>query len=195
VEWVGGRRPVPVDIRLIAATNKDLKDEIQQNRFRQDLYFRLNVIHIRMPALREVRADIPLLAMYFLKKHSKEIGRELQGFTQDAIKALTTYHWPGNIRELENEVKRSMVLATTKEIRLQDLSESILEERLAVPEADSGKKVGDKQSLKDRVTNLEIQMIRDAMTQTDSDRRRAAKMLGLSHQGLLNKLKRYGLGD
>ena len=195
VEWVGGRRPVPVDIRLIAATNKDLKEEIQQNRFRQDLYFRLNVIHIRMPALREVRADIPLLAMYFLKKHSKEIGRELQGFSQDAIKALTSYHWPGNIRELENEVKRSMVLATTKEIRMQDLSESILEERLAVPEADSGKKVGDKQSLKDRVTNLEIQMIRDAMTQTESDRRRAAKMLGLSHQGLLNKLKRYGLGD
>ena len=195
MEWVGGRRPVPVDIRLIAATNKDLKEEIQQNRFRQDLYFRLNVIHMRMPALREIRADIPVLAMYFLKKHSKEIGRDVHGFSQDAIKAFTAYHWPGNIRELENEVKRSMVLSTTKEIRVQDLSESILEERLAIPEEDTGKKVGDKQSLKDRVTNLEIQMIRDAMSQTEGDRRRAAKMLGLSHQGLLNKLKRYGLGD
>src|SRR3989441_9855054 len=153
VEWVGGRRPVPVDIRLIAATNKDLKEEIQQNRFRQDLFFRLNVIYVRMPALREIRTDIPLLAMHFLKKHSKEIGREIQSFSSDALKALTAYHWPGNIRELENEVKRAIVVATSNEIRLQDLSETILEERMTVPDQDSGKKLGDKQSLKDRVTN------------------------------------------
>jgi len=195
VEWVGGRRPVPVDVRLVAATNKDLKEEIQQNRFRQDLFFRLNVIHIRMPALREMRTDIPLLAIYFLRKHLKEVGREVQSFAPDALKALTTYHWPGNVRELDNEVKRAMVLTTTREIRVQDLSESILEERLAVPENEVGKKSGEKQSLKDRVSNLEMQMIRDAMSQTDSDRRRAAKILGLSHQGLLNKLKRYGLED
>lgn len=195
VEWVGGRRPVPVDVRLITATNKDLKEEIQHNRFRQDLFFRLNVIHIRMPALREIRADIPLLAMYFLKKYSREIGRENQGFSADALKALTAYHWPGNIRELENEVKRAIVLATGNEIRLQDLSESILEERLIVPEPAAGSKPGEKQALKDRVTSLEIQMIRDAMSQTEGDRRRAAKILGLSHQGLLNKLKRYGLED
>src|SRR5262245_48977373 len=195
VEWVGGRRPVPVDIRLVAATNKDLKEEIQQNRFRQDLYFRLNVIHIRMPALREIRGDIPLLAMYFLKKHSKEMGREMHGFSPDVLKALTAYPWPGNIRELENEVKRAIVLSTGGEIRVSDLSDAILEERLVVPESDSGKKSGEKQSLKDRVTTLEIQMIRDAMQQTQGDRRRAAKVLGLSHQGLLNKLKRYGLED
>jgi Nif-specific regulatory protein len=195
VEWVGGRRPVPVDIRLVAATNKDLKEEIQQNRFRQDLFFRLNVIHVRMPALREIRTDIPLLAMYFLKKYSREIGREIEGFSADALKALTAYHWPGNIRELENEVKRAIVLATSHEIRVQDLSETILEERLLVPESESVTKPGEKQSLKDRVTNLEIQMIRDAMSQTEGDRRRAAKVLGLSHQGLLNKLKRYGLED
>jgi Nif-specific regulatory protein len=197
VEWVGGRRPIPIDIRLIAATNKDLKEEIRQNRFRQDLFFRLNVIHLRMPALREIRTDIPLLATHFLRKYTKEIGREIQGFSQDALKALTTYHWPGNVRELENEVKRAMVLATSKEIQLQDLSESIIEERLVIPEiSESGKKSsGEKQSLKDRVTTLEIQMIRDAMTQTENDRRRAAKILGLSHQGLINKLKRYGLED
>jgi Nif-specific regulatory protein len=197
VEWVGGRKPVPVDIRLVAATNKDLKEEIQQSRFRQDLFFRLNVIHIRMPALREIRSDIPLLAMYFLKKHSKDMGREVLSFSADALKALTAYHWPGNIRELENEVKRAIVLATSTEVRLQDLSESILEERLEMPEMDgsSGSKSGDKQSLKDRVTNLEIQMIRDAMDQTEGDKRRAARILGLSHQGLLNKLKRYGLEE
>ncbi len=195
VEWVGGRRPVHVDIRLVAATNKDLKEEIKQNRFRQDLFFRLNVIHIRMPALREIRADIQLLATHFLRKYAKEMGRDIQSFSQDAMKTLMTYHWPGNVRELENEVKRAVVLATGREIQVRDLSESVIEERLAVPEAEPGKKSGEKQTLKDRVTTLEIQMIRDAMGQTDSDRRRAAKMLGLSHQGLINKLKRYGLEE
>jgi transcriptional regulator with GAF, ATPase, and Fis domain len=195
VEWVGGRRPVPVDIRLVAATNKDLKEEIRQNRFRQDLFFRLNVIHVRMPALREIRMDIPLLATYFLRKHAKEVGRDIQNFSADSLKTLTTYQWPGNVRELENEIKRAMVLATGREIQAQDLSEHIVEERLAVPEAEAGKKPGQKQSLKDRVTTLEIHMIRDAMAQTEGDRRRAARILGLSHQGLLNKLKRYGLGS
>jgi Nif-specific regulatory protein len=194
VEWVGGRRPVPVDIRLVAATNKDLKEEIQHNRFRQDLYFRLNVIHLHMPPLREIRADIPLLAVHFLRKYSKEIGRNnVEAFAPEALKALTVYHWPGNVRELENEVRRALVLASGKEIKVEDLSDSILEERLAVAEADPGKQNGEKQSLKDRVTVLEIQMIRDAMTQTGTDKRRAAKILGLSHQGLINKLKRYGL--
>ncbi len=195
VEWVGGRRPIPVDIRLVAATNKDLKEEIKQNRFRQDLFFRLNVIHIRMPALREIRSDIPLLATYFLRKYSKEIGRDIQGLSQDATKGLMAYHWPGNVRELENEIKRAVVLAAAREIQVQDLSDPIREERLPISDADSPKKNGEKQTLKDRVTTLEIQMIRDAMGQTDSDRRRAAKILGLSHQGLINKLKRYGLED
>jgi Nif-specific regulatory protein len=195
VEWVGGRRPVAVDIRLVAATNKDLKEEIKQNRFRQDLFFRLNVIHIRMPALREIRADIPLLAMHFLRKYAKEMGRDVTGFSQDVMKALTAYYWPGNVRELENEIKRAVVLAAGKELQVADLSEPVSEERLASPETDSAKKSGEKQTLKDRVTILEIQMIRDAMSQTDGDRRRAARILGLSHQGLINKLKRYGLED
>jgi Nif-specific regulatory protein len=195
VEWVGGRKPIPVDIRLVAATNKDLREEIKENRFRQDLFFRLNVIHIRMPALREIRSDIALLATHFLRKYSKEMGRDIEGLSQDATKALMAYHWPGNVRELENEIKRAVVLASGREIQVEDLSDPIREERLAVSDADSPKKGGEKQTLKDRVTTLEIQMIRDAMGQTDSDRRRAAKILGLSHQGLINKLKRYGLED
>src|SRR5438552_5130139 len=173
VAGVGGRRPVPVEVRLIAATNKDLKEEIKQNRFRQDLFFRLNVIHIRMPALREIRTDIPLLATYFLRKHAKDLERDIQGFSQNAVKALMSYHWPGNIRELENEVKRAVVLTSVREIQVEDLSDAIVEERLAVPEMESAMKSGEKQTLKDRVTTLEIQMIRDAMAQTDSDRRRA----------------------
>ena len=192
VEWIGGRKPVPVDIRLVAATNKDLKEEIRQNRFRQDLFFRLNVIHIHMPPLREIRIDIPLLATHFLRKHAKEMGRNIDSFSQEALKALMAYRWPGNIRELDNEVKRAVVLATGKQIEVPDLSDSIREERQDTPDEQTQDK-GDKKSLKDRVTVLEIQMIRDAMTQTDNDRRRASRLLGLSHQGLINKLKRYGL--
>src|SRR5213592_3372014 len=163
VEWVGGRRPVPVDIRLVAATNKDLKEEIQHNRFRQDLYFRLNVIHLHLPPLREIRADIPLLALHFLRKYSKEMGRNVESVSQDALKALTAYNWPGNVRELENEVRRALVLAMGKEIKAEDLSANIREECLLVSETEPGRKPTDKQSLKDRVTILEIQMIRDAM--------------------------------
>jgi Nif-specific regulatory protein len=197
VDWVGGRKPVPVDIRLVAATNKDLKEEIQKGNFRQDLFFRLNVVHVRMPALREIRGDIPVLAMHFLRKQARELNVEIDGFEPEAMKALTAYDWPGNIRELENEVKRAAVLTTQKRICFDDLSETIKEERLEQPEPEvtSGGSAGkSKASLKDRVTILEIQMIRDAMTQTGNDKRRTAKMLGLSHQGLLNKLKRYGLG-
>ena len=197
VDWVGGRKPVSVDIRLVAATNKDLKEEIQLGHFRQDLFFRLNVVHIRMPSLREIRGDIPMLATHFLRKQAKEMNREIEGFDPEAMRALTAYDWPGNIRELENEVKRAAVLTSAKRISFDDLSETIKEERLDPPESGptpdtpGGKS---KSSLKDRVTVLEIQMIRDAMTQTGNDKRRTAKMLGLSHQGLLNKLKRYGLG-
>ena len=197
VEWVGGRKPVPVDIRLVAATNKDLRAEIANGRFRQDLFFRLNVIHIHMPPLREIRADLPLLATYFLRKYSKEMGREVDNVSLEAMRALTAYDWPGNVRELENEIKRAVVLTAGQKVELADLSESLREERLIDTNTPKSSKPGDgkQQSIKNRVTTLEIQMIRDAMTQVDGDKRRAAKILGLSHQGLLNKLKRYGLGQ
>jgi transcriptional regulator with GAF, ATPase, and Fis domain len=198
VDWVGGRKPVPVDIRLVAATNKDLKAEISKGKFRQDLFFRLNVVHLHMPPLREIRPDIAILATYFLRRQAREMAREITGFSADAMTALTTYDWPGNVRELENEVKRAVVISTQKEVALEDLSETLREERLqtsipVAPAAASGA-AATKQSLKNRVNLLEIQMIRDAMSQTGNDKRRTAKLLGLSHQGLLNKLKRYGLG-
>jgi len=196
VDYVGGRKPVAVDVRLLAATNKDLNEEIQEGRFRQDLFFRLNVVHLHLPSLREIRTDVPVLAMHFLRKHAKDMGREIEGFTTDAMKVLTAYHWPGNIRQLENEVRRVIVLTTHNQILGEDLSDALREERLEMPAAETGAGSGSnsKQSLKDRVALLEIQMIRDAMTQTSGDKRRTARLLGLSHQGLLNKLKRYGLG-
>ena len=196
VEWVGGRKPVPVDIRLVAATNKDLKAEIAKGQFRQDLFFRLNVIHIHMPPLREIRADLPLIATYFLRKYSTEMARDVETISPEAMRALTAYDWPGNVRELENEIKRAVVLTARERVELDDLSESIRQERLVSSESPTARAADGKQnSIKNRVTTLEIQMIRDAMTQVGGDKRRAAKMLGLSHQGLLNKLKRYGLSQ
>ena len=193
VEWVGGRKPVPVDIRLVAATNKDLATEIEADRFRQDLYFRLNIVHLEMPALREIREDIELLATYFLQKYGAELGSQVEGFSSEAIKLLSSYRWPGNVRELENEVKRALVLSSGKLVEVEDLSESIRNTAFVPPGGEVQGTTTEIRPLKDRVTALEIQMIREAMTQANGDRRRAAKFLGLSHQGLINKVKRYGL--
>jgi DNA-binding NtrC family response regulator len=149
-----------------------------------------------MPPLREIRADLPLIATYFLRKYSTEMARDVETISPEAMRALTAYDWPGNVRELENEVKRAVVLTARERVELDDLSESIRQERLVSTESVGAKPLDGKQnSIKNRVTTLEIQMIRDAMTQVNGDKRRAAKMLGLSHQGLLNKLKRYGLSQ
>jgi two-component system response regulator HupR/HoxA len=124
------------------------------------------------------------------------MDREVTGFSSEAMKALMAYSWPGNVRELENEVRRAVVLTSGNQIMQEDLSESVREEALEDSPSDSENVSTSKdlkQKLKDRVITLEIQMIRGAMTQTAGDKRRMAKLLGLSHQGLLNKLKRYGL--
>ena len=133
VEWVGGRKPVPVDIRLVAATNKDLPREIEAGRFRQDLYFRLNIVHLRMPALREIREDIALFATHFLQKYRSELGGSTERFSPNAVEALSSYPWPGNVRELENEVKRALVLSSEKVIEVEDLSESVREGSFVQP--------------------------------------------------------------
>ena len=198
VDWVGGRKPVPVDIRLVAATNKDLERAIEDGKFRRDLYFRLNIVHLKMPALREMRGDILVLATRFLQKHATEGERHPRSFSDEAISALVSYDWPGNIRQLENEVRRALVLATGDAVELSDLSDPVREGGIVSVSPNSGSETGDKhgvwrKTLKDRVTLLEIQMIREALEETRGDRRKASRLLGLSHQGLINKVKRYGL--
>src|SRR6201997_5162298 len=125
LERVGGRSTIEVDVRVLAATNKDLNNEIKKGSFREDLYYRLNVIHIYMPPLREMKEDIPLLAQYFLSSFANELGRGSMHFSSYAMDCLVNYRWPGNVRELENEVKRAATLADSDVIDESDLSENV----------------------------------------------------------------------
>ena len=127
MERIGGRNTIDVDVRVIAATNKDLKKEIKAGRFREDLYYRLNTVHIYMPSLREIKTDIPILAKYFLNKFTTEFGKAPMSFSPKAINCLVNYDWPGNIRELQNEIKRAAILAEGSVIDEKNFSDSVIE--------------------------------------------------------------------
>ena len=128
-ERVGGTRPIKVNIRLIAATNRGLEQAIKDGGFRSDLYFRLNVVSLTIPPLRDRAGDIPLLANYFTSQFAKKIGRRIRGISPEALKCLTHYDWPGNVRELQNVIERAIVLGTTELILPEDLPESLLEKQ------------------------------------------------------------------
>jgi Nif-specific regulatory protein len=186
IERVGGRKEIPVDIRVLAATNKDLESEIKKGNFRRDLYYRLKVIHIEMPALREIPEDIPLLANSFLNKYCLEMGKEPKKLTPGALRYLMKYSWPGNVRELENRIKRLVVLTPRKVITEEDLSDDIrsASEKAPLPKA---------QSFKEAVEELEKRLISEALQMCRQNQMQTAKALGLSRQGLIKKMKRYGI--
>lgn len=189
IERVGGRKPIPVDVRALVATNKDLVAEIKKGAFREDLYYRLHVIHIQMPSLREIREDIPLLASHFLTVYGREMKKDSLKLTPGALECLSRYPWPGNVRELENEMKRMTVLVRREVVAEKDLSAPIQsyggEEQARKPES--------KWSLKETVVELERQMIQESLQACHQNQQQAAKVLGLSRQGLIKKMKRYGI--
>ncbi|MDE3164649.1 MAG: sigma-54-dependent Fis family transcriptional regulator [Acidobacteriota bacterium] len=194
VERVGGRASIPVDVRLLAATNKDLEAEIVRGAFREDLYYRIKVIHIHMPPLREVREEVPLLANHFLREYCAETGRAALEFAPAVLRHLTLRTWPGNIRQLRNEVMRLAACACGHRIEEDDL---LLGVPPATPEpaprlASGGG--GRALSLKQATEELERRMIADALESTRHNQQQAARLLGLSRQGLINKMKRYALG-
>jgi Nif-specific regulatory protein len=205
VERVGGRGPVPVDVRLLAATNKDLEAEITKGCFREDLYYRIKVIHIHMPPLREIREDISLLANHFLAEYCRETGREQMEFHPHVLRKLVAAPWPGNVRQLRNEVMRLAACARERVITEEDLWEGIplpattgaaaaSAAAMALSPAPAAAKPAHAPSLKNAVAELERSMIEDALRTTGNNQQRAARMLGLSRQGLINKMKRYSLG-
>jgi transcriptional regulator with GAF, ATPase, and Fis domain len=182
---VGGTQALHADVRIIAASNKDLAQLVAAGRFREDLFYRLNVIRVVVPPLRERREDIPLLVEHFLDKHGLAEGRRI---SSEAMALLCGHAWPGNVRELENEVLRSAALAG-KEIRPRDLSPHIAG---GVPLSVTQ---GDEVNLKVRVEHLERELLRRVLGEASGNHTQAALRLGLSRFGLLKKLRRYGMGE
>ncbi|HEX3142689.1 MAG TPA: sigma-54 dependent transcriptional regulator [Pyrinomonadaceae bacterium] len=179
-ERVGGNKPIKVDIRVIAATNQDLNAAIANGSFRHDLFFRLNVVELKMPALRNRVEDIPMLANYFAAKYADKCNRRVVGISPAAQKLLQTYDWPGNVRELENAVERAVVMGSTEHILSEDLPEPLLE--AAAPHSPSPPT-----GYHDHVTTTKKEIIIEAMKKSDGSFTEAAKLLGL-HPNYLHRL-------
>lgn len=180
-ERVGGTRPIKVDIRVVTATNKNLEEAVTQGMFRQDLYYRLNVVGLEMPALRDRPQDIPLLANYFAAKFGQQCNRRIVGITAEAQARLVGYDWPGNVRELENAIERAVVLGVTERILPEDLPEAILEAQATVSVAGT--------KYHEAVAQTKRQIILSAMQQAKGSYTEAAKILGV-HPNYLHRLIR-----
>lgn len=190
VDRVGGRAPVPIDVRIIAATNRNLESCMREKQFREDLYYRLSVVRIQTPALREIPEDVPILAGYFLQKHCAAVAADPTQFTPAAMERLSRSTWPGNARQLENEVKRLVASVRGKLIGEDQIG--IQPERKPL-EPPIEAKTSAPRSIYDAVEALERQMIQEALRDTAGNKQKAADKLGMSRQGLLKKLKKLGL--
>ncbi len=189
-ERVGGSMPIKVDTRVIAATNKDLQAEVEAGRFRADLYYRLNVITIQMPPLRERKDDIPYLVEHFLDKHRFAPGAPPTKITDEAIEVLMRHDWPGNVRELENTIERAVVLSQGGVITGQHL---LLTPASRTQIIDIGERVRNRTPLHETIADVERQMILDALRQADGNHDRAAEILGISRTQLTAKMKAHGI--
>jgi two-component system response regulator AtoC len=177
---VGGNEPIKVDVRVISATNRDMKQAVANGQFREDLYYRLNVVNIELPPLRERTEDIPLLAQHFLKKYSAENQKEVTDFSPEVTDFLLKYEWPGNVRELENAIERAVILAKGAHIEIADLPKENL---VLVRSAPAGKDLEEVE--KNHILNI--------LKETGGNYSEAARTLGISRMTLYNKIKAYGL--
>ena len=182
---VGSTKRTTINVRILAATNRDLEVAVAQGTFRRDLYFRLNVLNLRIPALRERRQDIPVLAAYFLEQVAREFGQQ-RTLSDDAVKALLAYDWPGNVRELENCLQRACAMNSPSEIQVVDLPGSITGRNSQAPvdgEGSSAKIIP--------ISELERNTILNTITQLNGDKLLAARLLGIGKTTLYRKLKEY----
>lgn len=184
---VGAITANPVDIRLLAATHRNLRDEVSVGRFREDLFYRLDVVELHLPPLAERREDIPLLAFYFLHKHALRMDRVVDDIDSDVISALLDYDYPGNIRELENIIERGVALSQEKQLTRASLPATFAAYEINVVREESGRL----HSLAER----EADYIRYVLEQSDQNRTRASKVLGIDRVSLWRKLKKYGMEE
>jgi len=186
IERIGDRRSRTVDVRVLLATNRDLTAEVRAGRFREDLFYRIHVVTIEVPPLRERPGDVPLLAEAFLERFARENGRRLRGFTRDALDRLALYAWPGNVRELENVVERAVVLCGGRYISASDLPPTILGKESLPPPSGT-------LPLKKALEEPERRIIERALERNRGNRQRTAEMLGVNRTTLFNKMRKYGL--
>lgn len=193
-ERIGGTKTIESDFRVIAATNRDLDKEVEEGRFREDLYYRLNVIPIEAPPLRERTSDIPLLLSHFVNKFNRVKKKKITGVASDAVRHLLRYPWPGNVRELENMVERMVILASGQELTLEDLPERLHGTTSAGDTARDVQEIpAEGFFMNDVVADFEKRLIIQAMEQTGWVKNRAAKLLNVNRTTLIEKMKRFGL--
>jgi two-component system, NtrC family, response regulator HupR/HoxA len=194
---LGAARPQAVDVRVVAATNRDLEADVRSGRFRQDLYYRLATMTLRVPPLRERPMDVPLLAASLLEASQRALGKRVDGFTREALACIAAYRWPGNVRELQNEIVRMLALCQGREIGADLLSPHILRTPIGEfhdeNEDELSFLVGTEGSLKERLEQLEMRVVKETLIRHRWNKSRAAAELGLSRVGLRSKLERYGL--
>jgi two-component system response regulator AtoC len=191
IRRLGDTKDVKVDVRIVAATHRDLAAEAKANRFREDLFYRINVLPIAIPPLRARREDINLLIDHFVARNNARLGTQIRGVSNDARKLLLEYAWPGNVRELENTIERAMVLADTDTLQASDLPERI---RDALDPVQVQLASGEL-SIKKTTAAIEEILIRRALQKTKGNRTRAAEVLEISHRALLYKIKDYKISD
>jgi len=185
IERIGSSSPIKVDVRVIAATNKILEEIVKRGDFREDLYYRLNVVKINVPPLRERKTDIPLLVDYFIRAYKEMNDKEVSGLSREAMDQLMKYNYPGNVRELENIIEQAVVLCRDEIIGVEDLPLTIQDQfRTSETDASSG-------TFQERVKAFEIKLIADAMREANGVKTRAADLLGMSERHLRYKLQKY----
>ena len=196
---LGGHTPRPLDVRVVSATNKDLEHEVAEGNFREDLYWRLNVVHIQLPALRERREDLPLLFEHFLDRINRELGLSVSGLAREALEMMLDYPWPGNVRELENTLCRSMIMCEGDELTAADLPARLRGE--GEKGAAMGPSASDLDSLPlgeavaEATERLEKRMILSRLSAHKGNRTTTAQSLGVSRKTLFNKMRQYDLTD
>jgi two-component system response regulator AtoC len=189
IRRVGDSKSLQIDARVIAATSKKLEEEVEKGSFREDLYYRLNVMTVEIPPLRERTEDIPLLCKYFIGRFNGILDKEISGLAPDAMARLLAYQWPGNVRQLENAIERAMVIADEPLLMPEHFAAELIKNDLRSRQ----EAIFEGLSLKDAQKVVEKNLITRALNETEGNRTRAARLLEISHPSLLTKIKAYGI--
>jgi DNA-binding NtrC family response regulator len=191
-ERLGGTKTLKVDVRVVAATNQDLRAALEQGTFREDLFYRLNVVPISIPPLREHKEDIPYLAEFFVQRFARDAGKPVTGITASAQRVLMEFHWPGNVRELENIIERAVALSTGTVLDSQDIR---LDQTLPAGAPASGGITGAFIPEGQTLEQFEDAIIQEAMRRSNGNKSQAARLLGLSRNALRYRLSKMGVPD